>query len=209
MKQWVLGLLIMLFFSGGVSAQSHEAKQLLLDVQKLAQLKSILTDMKKGFQILSGGYTSIKNISEGNFNLHQLFLNSLLEVSPTVKKYKRISDIINAQINLVTAYKNALKQIKDSGEFTSTEVNYISHVYSNLFNQSLQNLDDLANVITAGKLRMSDDERLGAIDDVWKGVSDQLDFLRHFISQTKILALQRAKDQDDISIMNQLFNVKQ
>jgi DNA repair ATPase RecN len=209
MKQWVLGLLIMLFFSGGVSAQSHEAKQLLLDVQKLAQLKSILTDMKKGFQILSGGYTSIKNISEGNFNLHQLFLNSLLEVSPTVKKYKRISDIINAQINLVTAYKNALKQIKDSGEFTSTEVNYISHVYSNLFNQSLQNLDDLANVITAGKLRMSDDERLGAIDDVWKGVSDQLDFLRHFISQTKILALQRAKDQDDISRMNQLFNVKQ
>lgn len=209
MKQWILSILIMLFFSGGVSAQSQEAKQLLLDVQKLAQLKGILTDLKKGYQILSGGYNAIKDISEGNFNLHQLFLNSLLDVSPTVKKYKRIGDIINAQISLVSEYKNALKQFKSSGQFTSSEIDYISHVYSNLFNQSLQNLNDLANVITAGKLRMSDDERLSSIDDVWEGVSGQLDFLRHFNNQNKVLALQRAKDQNDISTMNQLFNLKQ
>ncbi|MDQ2752744.1 MAG: TerB family tellurite resistance protein [Bacteroidota bacterium] len=209
MKQCVLGLLMMVFFSGSLSAQSQEAKQLLLDVEKLVQLKGILTELKKGYEILSGGYNTIKNISEGNFNLHQLFLNSLLEVSPTVKKYKRISDIINAQINLVTEYKNALKQFKGSGQFTSSEIDYISHVYSNLFNQSIQNLNDLGNVITANKLRMSDDDRLSAIDDVWKEVSGQLDFLRHFNNQTKVLALQRAKDQNDISTMKQLYNLNQ
>jgi len=209
MKECVMGLLMILFLEGSVSAQSQEAKQLLLDVEKLAQLKGILTDLKKGYEILSGGYTAIKNISEGNFNLHQLFLNSLLEVSPTVKKYQRIADIVNAQISLVSEYKNAFKQFRGSGAFTDTEVGYISKVYSNLFNQSLQSLDDLASIITAKKLRMSDDERLSAIDDVWKEVSDQLNFLRHFNIQTKVLALQRSKEQNDISTMNQIYNVNQ
>lgn len=208
MKQCVW-ILVMIFFISRCYGQSQEAKQLLLDVEKLAQLKNILSDLKKGYEIVSGGYTAIKNISEGNFNLHQLFLNSLLEVSPAVKNYKRIADIVAAQISLVREYKTALRQFKESGKFRIDEIAYMSKVYSNLFNQSVQNLDDLATVITAGKLRMSDEERLSAIDNIWKETSSQLNFLRHFNSQTKILALQRAKDQNDISTMNQLYNVNQ
>jgi hypothetical protein len=199
----------MIIFSGSSFAQTQEAKQLLLDVEKLAQLKSILTDMKKGYEILSGGYNTIKNISEGNFKLHDLFLNSLLQVSPTVKKYQRVTDIIQAQIAIVSEYKAALKQFKLSGQFSTGEIDYITKVYSNLFNHSLQNLDDLASVISANKLRMTDNERLSSIDDIWKETSDELTFLRHFNNHTRILALQRAKDQNDILMMNQLYDVKQ
>jgi len=209
MKKCVLGLLMMvIFFSDGFS-QSQEAKQLLLDVEKLTQLKNILKDLKEGYDIISKGYDAIKNISEGNFNLHQLFLNSLLEVSPAVKKYQRIADIISSQISLVSEYKQALKQFKESGRFTGDEINYISKVYSDLFNRSVKNLDDLATILTANKLRMSDDERLSAIDNVWKDTDSELGFLRHFNNQTKILALQRAKEQNDISTMNQMYNVNQ
>lgn len=209
MKKCVLGLFVMIIFSGSSFAQTQEAKQLLLDVEKLAQLKTILTDMKKGYEILSGGYNTIKNISEGNFNLHDLFLNSLLQVSPTVRKYQRITDIIQAQIHIVSEYKVGLKQFRLSGQFSTREMAYISKVYSNLFNRSLQNLDDLASVITANKFRMTDNERLSSIDGIWKETSDELTFLRHFNNHTKILALQRAKDHNDILVMNQLYNVKQ
>jgi len=209
MKKCVCIAVMMIFMKSQSYGQSQEAQQLLLDVEKLAQLKNILTDLKKGYEIVSGGYTAIKNISEGNFNLHQLFLNSLLEVSPAVRKYKKIADIIAVQISLVTEYKSALKQFKESGKFNVNEIDYISNVYSNLFNQSAKNLDDLANIITDNKLRMSDNERLGAIDNVWKETDSQLGFLRHFNNQTKILALQRAKEQNDISTMNQLYNVNQ
>ncbi|HEU5052359.1 MAG TPA: TerB family tellurite resistance protein [Hanamia sp.] len=209
MKKCVLGLFVMIIFSGSSFAQTQEAKQLLLDVEKLAQLKSILTDMKKGYEILSGGYNTIKNISEGNFKLHDLFLNSLLQVSPTVRKYQRITDIIQAQIHIVSEYKAALKQFKLSRQFSTGELAYISKVYSNLFKRSLQNLDDLASVITANKFRMTDNERLSSIDDIWKETSDELTFLRHFNNHTKILALQRAKDHNDILMMNLLYDVKQ
>ena len=60
-------------------------QQLLLDVQKLDQLKTILQDMYKGYEIVNQGYTDIKNIASGNFNLHKLFLDGLLAVSPAVR----------------------------------------------------------------------------------------------------------------------------
>jgi len=209
MKKCVCVLLLIIWFNVNGYTQSQEAKQLLLDVEKLAQLKNILTDLKKGYEIVSGGYNAIKNISEGNFNLHNVFLNSLLEVSPTVKKYKRIADIVSTQLKIVSQYKSALRQLKASGKFSNDEISYIQNVYSNLFNQSLKNLDALATIVTAGEMRMSDDERLSAIDNVWKEVENQFSFLQHFKNQAKVLALQRAKEQNDISTMNQLYNVNQ
>src|SRR3954453_2688915 len=92
-------------FLNHANGQSYETQQLLLDVQKLAQLKQILADMKTGYQIVSKGYTDIREISKGNFNLHQIFLNDLLQVSPVVKNYKKVADIVSYQIQIVREYK--------------------------------------------------------------------------------------------------------
>ena len=77
-------IIIALLFSCKIQAQSYELQRLLLDIQKLAQLKSILTDLYKGYEILNTGYNTIKSISEGNFNLHKAFLDGLLAVRRAV-----------------------------------------------------------------------------------------------------------------------------
>jgi hypothetical protein len=193
--------------AANVRAQAFEVQQLLLDVEKLSQLKSILSDLKKGYQIVLGGYTTIKNISEGSFHLHDLFLDRLLEVSPVVKNYRRVSDIISLQLAIVREYKAAFRQFSESGLFTPEEIDYISKVYAGLFERSVKNLEDLAMVITAGKLRMSDDERLSQIDAVWKNMEDGLTFLRHLNSETKVLALQRAKERSDVATQKRLYSI--
>src|SRR5689334_17359441 len=106
MKSCVMGLLVISAFlvAPRANGQAQEVQQLLLNVEKLAQLKSILADLKKGYEIVSTGYSTIKNLSEGNFNLHQAFLDGLLQVSPTVRNYRRIADIIRSQISLVKEY---------------------------------------------------------------------------------------------------------
>lgn len=209
MKKCGLVLMVIFFLSNKSFSQTQAVQQLLLDVEKLTQLKNILTELKSGYKIVADGYTSIKNISEGNFSLHNIFLKSLLDVSPAVKNYVRIKDIIDAQISIVREYKDALKQFKESGEFSVDEMDYIMKVYANLFQHSLDNLQSMIMVITAGKLRMSDDERIQSIDEVWKEVSQQLIFLRHFNNQARILCLQRAKEKNDLSIINQLYHVNQ
>ena len=188
-------------------AQAAEIQQLLLDVQKLAQLKGILSDMYKGYQVVSSGYETIKNISEGNFNLHQVFLDGLLAVSPAVQNYKRIADIINDQILIVKEYKNAFNQFKMDANFTIEEITYLGKVYSNLFNASLKDIDELIMVITASTLRMSDDERLTSIDKIFAGMQDKLTFLRYFNNNTTLLAVQRAKERNDVSTIQNIYGL--
>src|SRR5665213_3444521 len=134
-------LYIFLLLVGGCKAhaQSQELQQLALDIEKLTQFKQILADMKKGYEILSGGYNTIRDISQGNFNLHREFLDGLLAVSPAVAKYAKIADIIAMQLQLVREYKSAWQRFKGNNTFTAGEVTYIGNVYSNLFKESLKN----------------------------------------------------------------------
>ncbi len=189
------------------AAQSAEIQQLLLDAEKLAQFKQILSDMKKGYQILQGGYDAIKGIAEGNFSLHKVFLDGLMEVSPGVRNYRRVADIINYQIALIREYKNVYKRFKGSNNFNNDELNYLSRVYNNLLKGSLRNLDELATIITGGTMPMSDGERLQAIDRIYADMQDKLMFLRHFNNTTTILAVQRAKEKNDAGAIQKIYGI--
>ncbi len=203
--------LLLIFLNAGLQeklfAQSDEAQQLLLNVEKLAQFKQILSDMKKGYQIVVTGYSTIKNLSQRNFNLHKTFLDALMEVSPAVRKYKKVGDIINDQILIVKEYKNAYSRFKKDNNFNLEEIDYLGKVYTNLFKQSLNNLDELTIVITANKLRMSDDERLAAIDRIYNDMQDKLMCLRHFNNNTTILAVQRARGKNDAVTMKKIYGI--
>jgi len=204
----VIGLLIScLFLSSKASAQADEIAQLVLNIEKLAQFKQILSDMKKGYGILEGGYNTVKNISEGNFNLHKNFLDGLLEVSPAVRNYRRVKDITNCQLLLVKEYRNAYARFRKDNNFNADEITYLGQVYDNLFQQSLRNLDELLAVVTAGKTRMSDDERLQAIDRIYADMQDKLMFLRHFNNNTTVLAVQRAKERSDVQTMRKIYGI--
>ncbi len=188
-------------------AQEQEIEQLLLNVEKLSQFKSILSDMKKGYTVLTIGYNAVKDISHGNFSLHEAFLDGLMLVNPEVRKYKRVADIINYQKDMVTEYKSAFNRFKSSGSFNLSETDYLGKVYKQLFDQSLANLDELANMVTSSKLRMSDDERLQAIDRIFADTQDKLLFLRNFNQQTSLLNIQRQREKAGIAVTKQLYNL--
>ena len=190
-------------------SQSQEIQQLLLNVEKLAQFKKILNNMYTGYKVLYKGYTTIKDISEGNFDLHRNFLDGLLQVSPAVRKYKRIVDIASYQLRIVKEYRAAFNQFKQDKHFTADEIDYLEKVYENLFQASLKSLDELAMIITSGRLRMSDDERLQSIDRIHNEVVDQYSFLQEFNNSTAILAVQREKEMMDIELSRKIYSIKE
>src|SRR6186713_1053205 len=122
------------------SAQSAEAQQLLLNYTKLMQLEEILDQMYKGYKILSDGYNVVKNISEGNFNLHRVFLDGLLAVNPSIAKYKRIPDIIRYQEMIVDEYRRGMTCIREDDELSIDEIRYMERLYSNLIKRTLRGL---------------------------------------------------------------------
>jgi hypothetical protein len=207
------GLLIgvgILLGSDVIQAQTipQLAEQIVLDTEKLASLKSILQDMYKAYTIINAGYTDIKNISEGTFNLHKAFLDALMAVSPAVQNYGRVVDIINAEYSIVAEYKAAYSQFSADRHFTIQELDYMNTVYTNLFNRSLSCLNELAMVITANQLRMSDAERLRAIDRVYADITGQLSLLRTFNNNTSIQAIQRAREANDVGTLKSIYGIQ-
>jgi hypothetical protein len=203
----IAGLLIALSAPLRSQAQSQEAAQLILNYEKLQQLEEILDNMYKGYKILTKGYNTIKDIAEGNFNLHQVFLDGLLAVSPAVSNYKRIPTIIQYQQYLISEYKRAFNRFKDDPNLTVREIKYLENVYDNLFKQSLRNLDELLMIVTAAKLRMNDEERLQAIDRIYLDMENKLVFLKVFNSSTQMLVMQRARENHDVETLQKLYEV--
>ncbi len=189
------------------NAQSQETQQLLLNVEKLSQLKNILSDMKRGYTVITNGYNSVKNIAQGNFSLQEVFLDGLMLVNPEIKKYRRVADIISYQKNIITEYKAAYNRFKSSSNFSPQEIDYLGKVYKQLFDQSLDNIDELTTVITSSKLRMSDDERLQAIDRIFADTEDKLMFLRNFNKEASILNLQRKRENTDLKTTQGYFGI--
>ena len=57
-RAWLTSFLMIAYLSPSLG-QSNEIEQLLLNAEKLTQLKNILTDMKKGYQVVSKGYNTV------------------------------------------------------------------------------------------------------------------------------------------------------
>jgi len=210
-KKFWIGLCCLIIFT--CSFQHSEAQistgqdmqQLLLDIEKLTQFKAILSDMEQGYTMLTQGYQQVKDLSQGNFNLHSVFLDALLQVNPEVAKYARVADIIADEVSILSEYKKAYSHFQNSGVFNADELGYLANVYANLTSAALNDINDLTNVITASKLRMSDDERLSAIDRIYASSSDKLTFLRTFNRKTSVLALQRQREVNEVKNLKSLY----
>lgn len=198
--------LIGIIFTNQANAQDQEIEQLILDVQKLSQFKQILSDMKTAYTVIMQGYETVRDISQGDFNLHKVFLDGLMAVSPVVKNYKKATDIVSMQLNILSEYKSAYNRFKSANLFNPDELIYIGNVYSNLLDETLKNLSDLTTVVTADQLRMSDAERLSAIDKLYDDTLDKLTFLRSFNNNTSMLAVQRQKELNEAKTVQGFYS---
>jgi len=115
-----------------VRAQDQDMMQLIMDIEKLTQFKAILSDMQQGYSILTQGYRQVKDLSQGNFSLHSVFLDGLLQVNPEVAKYGRVADIIVDEVSILSEYKKAYRQFQSSGSFNVNELDYLARVYAQL-----------------------------------------------------------------------------
>lgn len=186
-------------------AQSKEVEQLLLNVEKLDKLKKVLSQMKQGYNILSDGYKTVRNVSQGNFHLHQVFLEGLMQASPAVRKYRRIADIVQIQVRLVSQCSSAITRLRKRNLFSSDELRYLGEVHGNLLNKSLRNLEELLGLISAGQLQMNDAERLDAIDRIYGEMQDMMLFLKDFHTDADILSLRRVQEQRGLQRTEKLY----
>lgn len=202
MKPIITFFLVFLSFS--VSAQTWSEwfqqtktqKKYLL--QQIAALKVYIDHAQKGYAIVSDGLSVIRDIKNGDFNLHNTFFSSLKEVNHKIKKYSKVTEIISIQSAILSKSKKTISTIKSSESFTKAEVIYCNTVFNNLFNDCIRCINELILVTTSGKLEMKDDERLKRIDMLYADMQGKYIFCTSFSNAANALAIQRATELTEL-----------
>lgn len=214
MKKLVLLTLLICVSFQGVRAQTfaewfkQKKTQIKYLGQQIASLQVYAGYLEKGYHIAQTGLTTIGDIKNGEFNLHQDYFGSLKSVNPSIANDARIAAIIAMQVSIVQQYKKCYKQVQQSNLFNSNEVNYIYTVFTNLLGDCTNDLTELISVTTTGQLQLSDDERLRRIDGLYKEMQDKYSFAQSFSDETGIMIVARMKDSNDANTLNYLYHLK-
>jgi len=157
-------------------------------IEQLAALKIYAGYLKKGYEIGSSGLNFIKDASKGEFDLHDAFFSSLKRVSPVIRKNVRIAEILEMQLEI----SKACAGFRKVQNLSSANHLYIDLVCSNLLDECLKDLEELLQVVTSGRLELSDDERIGRIDGLYLRMQQKKVFVAGFSGAVRSLDRDRA-----------------
>lgn len=192
-------------FDEWTNQQSTQKKYLL---QQIAALKVYLGYAKNGYTIVTSGINTIRNIKNGDLNLHRDFFNRLKNVNPAIRRYAKVADIIAYQVKIIKQTKLVLQQIRETKQFTEAELDYCKQVFDTLLNECIKTVEELILVTTSGKLEMKDDERLKRIDWLYADIQDKYSFACSFSEDMGLLAVQRLGEQMEINRSKIINGVK-
>ncbi|ALL08772.1 hypothetical protein AQ505_12875 [Pedobacter sp. PACM 27299] len=169
--------------------QKKTQKRYLLE--QIAALQVYIGYAKKGYDIASSGLQTVRDITSGEFNLHSGFINSLKLVSPAVRKNYKVIEIIDYQIRISKAFAS----VKYNDLLSLPNQSYVGDVQSQVILDCGNDLEELLLIITSGKIKMRDEERLKRLDKLYDSMIDKYAFTMDFIGQVNTLIRQSEQQQ--------------
>ncbi|WP_297337914.1 TerB family tellurite resistance protein [Algoriphagus sp.] len=188
-------------------AQTAEVRQLLLNVEKLEQLREMLEGMKEKYRILESGFNQVKGITEGNFRLHEAFLNRLKQVSPEVKSYYKVAEIVHYQLRLIQAVSRIRAELNELGWDNWEEQEKVIQSFTAFSRAGMENMETLLLILADGQLQLDDGERIRSIDRIHDSMQELLTGLSRWNwSYRELLDLRKGKQADLTRLENRVSN---
>ena len=181
--------------------QKETQKKYLL--QQIAAMKMYASFLQKGYSIANKGITSIKQLSKGEFNLHQSFFTSLKMVNPAISGNPKIAQVIAWQLSI----SKDLLALSNRTKGSATDKSYIREVRLKVMKECEQDIEELLLVITSGELEMKDDERMNRLNKICESMKDKYQFTQSFSNQVKILSLQKEEEERNNGVSKKLYGI--
>lgn len=173
-------------------------------IQQIAALKVYLKHLKKGYDIVQKGLTTVGDIKQGKFDLDIEYIESLRNVNTAVSGSVRVANIIAYQKAIMIEFRKLIDRANESDFLTIDEKKYVGDVYSNMLEESEVSLEELDRVVSDATFEMKDDERIKRIDLLYVDMKDKYSFTKYFSNSTRQLISQRAKDEHEILVHEKL-----
>jgi hypothetical protein len=158
------------------------------------QLRLYLELTEKGYKIAKQGLTSIGDIKRGEFRLHKNRFDSLSIVKPAIKKDPLASATvghIRAMIILYWGFDDLMAECKF---LSADEKKLVRNVFDRLASEAVSVLENLEEVTTSGRLKMTDDARTSQIASLFEQSQSIHTFARQLTSEPAMLSAQRKQE---------------
>lgn len=172
-------------------------------LSQIAALQVYIGYAKKGYEVVGSGLSTIRDISNGEFNLHNAFISGLKKVSPTVARDFRIPEILAYQLEIVRSF-NSLRR---SGKLGTEHLSYLSLVADGIIEACYNDLGELLLVITSGKLEMEDGQRMQRIAEIHERMMDRSAFSQDFCNDATLLIKQKQAEQRSIENLRRYYEI--
>jgi hypothetical protein len=198
-KVCVIALLLL------IGSQLYSQSRAQVIIEQIVKLETYLSWLKKGYDIANKGLNLISDIKHGDFNLHQDYFNSLMQVKSPIKNDAKIAAMIAMQVQMLASYKSYSGSFQSSGVFTSQEITYLQRVFTAVLDDVGKDITELTAVITDGQLQMKDNQRVNRIDNLYTSMTGKYEFLYSFGDQVQLQAAQRRKELQETQQLQKLY----
>lgn len=167
--------------------------------QQIAAYQAFESELKQGYNVIKNGLSGIAGINTAELNAHTAYYQSLTQPSAVVRNNSQVQDILNWQLAVVSSFNQSFSGL------TGAELAYISLVKIGILQDCNTDLTDLQNLLTAGKLQMTDDERLKRLANIHADMQDKYTFTRSFCNSAKLLAARRQQEINETQSLKSIY----
>ena len=188
---------------------SQQAKKEKLLTEQIAELNIHQSLLARGYDIKDEGLKAAHTLKDQSFGLHTAYFTSLSQVNRAVLKNPKVKAIYEFQQRMAGTLKMELNWQQKEEQLSREEIIYFSRVYNNLLAESQQDLSELADLLTNGKLQLTDQQRLTRLDYLYNTMKDKNSFAGYFTGQCRKLAISRKQGSKDKSEIKKLYGIHQ
>ncbi|UOQ75172.1 hypothetical protein [Hymenobacter cellulosilyticus] len=184
-------------------AESQSRKQVVhqgVSTTLLGQGKKLAGDMK----VVSG---RIKGIIDKTQQLHDQWYSSLLQISAGVRNYRRVREIYTHQSEMISEFSNAIPELRTK-QLSPAQLSEAATVYQGILQENIGLLSELAGVLSVGKAKMTDPERIEFIDNIADRIARQHHLMNYFSNKCRAIAQQHAQELQDRQAMNAIMTAR-
>ena len=184
-------------------AEAQSRKQVVhqgISTTLLGQGKALANDMK----VVSG---QIKGVIDQTQALHDEWYSSLLQISAGVRNYRRIREIYTHQSEMISQFSAIILELRTQ-QLSASQLGEASTVYQGILQENIALLGELTGVLSAGRAKMTDPERIEFIDNIADRISEQHNLLNYFTRKCRAIAQMQAQQVQDRESMQAFMTVQ-
>ena len=175
--------------------------------KQIVALQLYLGEVGKGFQISNAGLGDIGSSKQGEFDLHNGYYTSLVEVNPDIGGSAEVTEIATLQAAIIQRFTDALARYRRDGILSADRVAYMAQVYSAVLQAGQADVETLTAVLTDHEWQMTDDQRMGRIRQLDAAMKDRYAFTLAFTDGADMLERGEAWEGTDVGTVKGLYGI--